>query len=288
MRIAKGVITAAGNSQRRIPLQTLVDSDGETRTVLAMLVNEITAAGVEEICVVVAPGDETEYERAVPDHHGSVRFVPQQGTHGYAHALWSARDFVGREPFLHLVGDHVYVGRGSNSAAARIVEVASASSCSVSAVQPTHESLITRFGVIGGNPLRDVASLYSVDAVVEKPTPTEAETRLLVAGLRTGYYLAFFGMHVFTPAVLDILRHDIERNGPSGASVSGALNTLASQEKYLACRTGGERYDLGPRYGLLTAQLALTLSGQDREEFLATLSNMLASQCLAGTQSSAR
>ncbi len=288
MRITKSVITAAAFSQRRLPLQTLVDSDGATRTVLAMLVNEVAAAGIDDICVVVAPGDEAEYARAVPDHAGRLRFVTQSEPAGYAHALWCARDFAAGEPFLHLVGDHVYVRSAGVSAATHVVEVAAASSCSVSAVQPTHESMITRFGVVGGQPLREVDSVYRVEAVVEKPTPTEAETSLLVPGLRTGYYLAFFGMHVFTPTFLEIIDRQIKASGPGSITVSAALNALAGVERYLACRTAGDRYDLGPCYGLLQAQLALTLSGRDREEFLATLTSMLANQCLSGAQTSGR
>jgi UTP--glucose-1-phosphate uridylyltransferase len=286
MRITKGVITAAGNSQRRIPLQTLVDSDGTTRTVLAMLIQEIAGAGIDEICVVVAPGDEAEYERAVPEHKGGLRFVPQTGLAGYANALWCARDFTAGEPFLHLVGDHVYVPASGVRSAARVVELASANNCTVSAVQPTHESLITRFGVVGGQPLRDANSVYKVERVSEKPTPTEAETNLMVAGLRSGFYLAFFGMHVFTPTVMEILG----RGMASGAavSVSSVLNDLPHHEQYLACRAVGERYDLGPRYGLLHAQIALTMCGADREEFLSTLTAMLANQCLTGAQSSGR
>lgn len=286
MQIKKGVITAAGNSQRRIPLQTLVDSDGRTRTVLAMLVNEIVSAGITDIGVVVAPGDEAEYEKAVPAHDGKLRFLPQTGPSGYAGALWCAREFTQGEPFLHLVGDHVYVRNGGAGSAARLVEVASAHNCSVSAVQPTHESLITRFGVVGGQPLRDTESMYQVERVVEKPTPTEAETHLLVSGLRTGFYLAFFGMHVFTPMVMELLGRGLSDTGLG--TVSAALNELPRHERYLACRTGGERYDLGPRYGLLYAQIALTLCGADREEFLSTLTAMLASQCLTGAQSGGR
>lgn len=276
MRIAKGVITAAGHAQRRIPLQTLVDTDGETRTVLAMLINEQVNAGIEEICVVCAPDDEIEYSRAVGDHKRRVRFVTQSEPRGYAHALWSASEFIGQEPFLHLVSDHVYVGRGNRNCAATIVETATEFGCSVSGVQPTHETLVTRFGVVGGSPASERPSLYNVDTVLEKPTPTEAEEKLLVSGLRSSYYLAFFGMHVLTPAVVEIIHGQLQGPSPQSASVSAALNTLIGMERYLALRVSGQRYDLGSRYGLLNAQFALTLAGKDREEVLGMLLTLLA------------
>lgn len=278
MRITKGVITAAGSAQRRLPVQTLVDSDGVTRTVLAMLVNEIVSAGVEEICVIVAPGDEAEYARAVPDHASRIRFVPQTSAGGYAQALLCARPFTKNDPFLHLVSDHVYVNSNGNSCASTLVRIASEANCSVSAVQPTHESLISRFGVVSGQPTGEYGSLYAVERIAEKPTPTEAEENLVVAGLRSAYYLAFFGMHVFTPTLLEVLSE-------KGGTVSSALNTLVGREKYLAVRVTGDRYDLGPRYGLLTAQLALTLAGRDREEVLASLVSLLASRSTRGGSS---
>jgi UTP--glucose-1-phosphate uridylyltransferase len=275
MRITKGVITAAGAAQRRLPVQTLVDTDGVTRTVLAMLVNEIVSAGVEEICVVVAPGDEAEYARAVPDHAARIRFVPQAGAPGYAQALLCAQSFTKDDPFLHLVSDHVYVNANGSSCASTLVQIASEANCSVSAVQATHESLISRFGVVMGQATGDRGSVYAVERVAEKPTPTEAEENLVVSGLRSAYYLAFFGMHVFTPTLLDIISQ-------KGGSVSAALNSLLSHERYLAVRVTGDRYDLGPRYGLLTAQLALTFAGKDREEVLTSLVGLLASRSLRG------
>ena len=58
MEITKAVITAAGRGQRTLPLQTLIDSDGVEKSVLGILIDEVLRAGVEEICIVVHPGDE--------------------------------------------------------------------------------------------------------------------------------------------------------------------------------------------------------------------------------------
>ena len=58
MEIKKAIITAAGQAQRNLPLQTLVDRDGKTKTALTILIEEILSAGIEEICVVVCPGDQ--------------------------------------------------------------------------------------------------------------------------------------------------------------------------------------------------------------------------------------
>jgi UTP--glucose-1-phosphate uridylyltransferase len=115
-----------------------------------------------------------------------------------------------------------------------------------------------------------------VETVIEKPTPTEAEQRLMVPGIRAGYYLCFFGIHVFTPTVLEILGRMLE-SAPSGdLTLSAALAQLARQEQYLALEDTGRRYDLGARYGLLTAQLAMALNSRDRDEVLTRLLELLA------------
>jgi UTP--glucose-1-phosphate uridylyltransferase len=115
--------------------------------------------------------------------------------------------------------------------------------------------------------------------VIEKPTPTEAEQQLIVPGLRAGFYLSFFGMHVLTATVMTILEKHVARSGGSGSiQLSPALAELATMERYLAFEVQGQRYDIGVHYGLLNAQLALALSGRDREEVLAQLVELLAAR----------
>src|SRR5215471_5820440 len=109
MDIKKAVITAAGRTQRTLPLQTLVDRDGVTKTALRILIEEILSAGIEEICVVIFPGDQGAYAVAAGGHGGQLRFVEQKEPLGYGHAVLCARQFVGTQSFLLLVGDHLYV-----------------------------------------------------------------------------------------------------------------------------------------------------------------------------------
>lgn len=278
MRIRNAVITAAGKNQRSLPLQTLVDRDGEEKSVLRIVVEEIAAANVERICVVVSPGDEVAYSQAAGDHGSMLRFVPQTEPLGYAHALFCAKEFVGDGPFLHLVGDHLYVSAGPKTCAHQLVHAAEMQMCAISAVQPTRETLLHLYGAVGGQRVGGSADLYRVETVIEKPTPTEAEQKLIVSGLRTGHYLCFFGMHVLTPTVIAILADRLGRGGK--VTLSDALAELALREQYLALDLPGHRYDVGVRYGLLRAQLALALSGRDRAEVLSQLLEALAVRSL--------
>ncbi|MBN1220790.1 MAG: UTP--glucose-1-phosphate uridylyltransferase [Anaerolineae bacterium] len=285
MKITKAVITAAGPKQRTLPLQTLIDRDGIEKSVLGIIVEEVLRAGVEEICVVVQPGDETSYAKVAGDHAGRLHFVHQVNALGYGHAVYCAKDFIGRDPFLHLVGDHLYVSRTDEGCAQHLVKVAEAEACAISAVQATRENLLPYYGTIGGRRLAGRPDLYQVETVVEKATPTEAEQRLIVPGLRAGHYLCFFGMHVLTSTVIDILERQIEGAGqPGRAELADALAELVNKEKYLALEIHDWRYDVGVKYGLLTAQLALALSGRDRDEVLSKLLELLALRELGTTK----
>jgi UTP--glucose-1-phosphate uridylyltransferase len=273
--IKKAIITAASKTQRTLPLQTLVDRDGVTKTALRILIEEILSAGIEEICVVVCPGDQTAYTTAAGGQGGRLQFVEQKTALGYGHAVACAREFAGRVPFLLLVGDHLYVS-GRKRAAQQLVEIAGAENCAVSAVQATHESKLPYYGSIGGRLVAGRKGLYEISEVLEKPTPTEAEQRLIVPGLRAGHYLCFFGMHVLTPVVMDMLEEEVARASKGGVHLTAALARLAKRERYLACELEAHRYDIGVKYGLLTAQMALALDGQDRDEVLSGLVELLA------------
>lgn len=275
--VRKAVISAAGPNQAALPLQRILDRDGVEKTALQLVLAEVASAGIDQTCVVVRPGDAEAFREAAGEHAGHLEFVEQDQPRGYGDAVRRARRFTGDEPFLHLVGDHLYLSRGPRSCARQLVETATAEQCAVSAVQATRETMLPYFGTIGGRRAPRRSDLYEVTCVVEKPTPTEAEQRLAIAGLRVGHYLCFFGMHVFTPLVMEAL--DATCQGADRERVvtlSDALAKLAERERYLALQVVGARYNIGMKYGLWLAQLALALAGADREQVLTELVQMLA------------
>jgi len=298
MRVTKAVITAAAPNQNTIPLQRLVDREGGEATALELIIEETLSAGIEEICVVIRPGDAAAYEIAAGEHLSMVRFVEQPLPLGYADAIRQASDFVAGQPFLHLVGDHLHISGTGQRCAEQLVRVACEFECSVSAVQPTRENKLPYFGIVAGANVPRYEGLYEISRVIEKPTPTLAEQELITAGLRSGHYLGFFGMHVLTPGVLDAI-HQVAQSASSGdasfgdagpgaatgggdgnavakPSLSDALALMPSRERYLAYRVKGNRYNIGIQYGLLMAQMALALSGRDRDLVLTELLELVA------------
>lgn len=276
MKIRKALVTAANPRQRTLPLQTLIDPRGEPTTALQIVLEEAAGAGIEEFCVIVCPGDEAAYAEASGALRPRIRFIAQPEPRGYGHAILCGRDFIGDEPFLHLVGDHLHVSQGKTSCARQLLEIAAAENASVSAVQPTRESQITSYGAIGGRLVGGEQPVYQIEAVLEKPTPSVAEQQLIVPGLRAGFYLCFFGLHVLGAEIFSLLDEQRAAAPDKNLGLSPALHALASRQRYLAFSVAGRRYDIGAPYGLLFAQLALSLSGRERDHVLTQLVELLA------------
>lgn len=275
MKIRKAVVTAAGPDQGGMLLQNLVDRDGREKTVIEMIVEEIDSAGIDSIAIVINPETKDAYQAAAGQYKDRLTFI-SQNAHGpgYGQAILSCQDYVGQEPFLHMVGDHLCLSKGSKRCAAQLVEVASQQECSISAVQSTRESQLPFFGTVGGVRLPEFERLFEIKKVIEKPTPTIAEQELLTAGLRSGNYLCFFGLHVLMPSVFGYLSDAIaEKKRPVPLTL--ALEATLSHERYLAYEIDGHRYNLGVKFGLLNSQLALGLSGVDRDRVLTQLIDVL-------------
>jgi UTP--glucose-1-phosphate uridylyltransferase len=277
MQINKAIITAAGRDQSQLPLQTVVDRSGSVRTALELLLDEVISAGIEQIAIVIQPGSAVAYRQAAGAEAQRLTFFEQDNPRGYGDALLRASAFTGDEAFLHLVSDHLYVSRNNQSCAKQLIDVAVREQCAVSAIQATRENELAFFGAIGGSPVPQHAGMFEVATVLEKPTPTVAEQQLIVAGQRAGHYLCLFGMHVLPAYVFDLLRESLSQL-PVGqnANLSQALHRLAQSQRYLALELCGERYNIGEKYGLLVAQLAIALSGDDRDRVLTDLLQLVA------------
>ena len=278
MQVLKAVITAAAPNQNTLPLQRLVDHNGDEKTALQLIVEETLSAGIEEIGVVIQPGDEANYRAAAGNSIGAIRFLHQDRPLGYADALLRAESFCGDDAFLHLVGDHLYLSAASTSCASQLVAVAKQHECPVSAVQSTREHRLPYFGIVGGTSVARHDGLYEVRTVVEKPTPTLAEQELITPGLRSGYYLGYFGMHVMTPVAWACMHDAMQDPSLERPSLSDAANQLPQRGKYLAFQVRGKRFNIGFQYGVLIAQLAIGLSGRDRDFLLTELVELLATR----------
>ncbi|WP_411846687.1 sugar phosphate nucleotidyltransferase [Roseibacillus persicicus] len=277
MNVTKAVITSANPVDKHLPLQTLIDSKGETRTALQILLAEVFSAGLEAAAIVIPPGEEERYQLAAGPYAERLTFIEQKEALGYGHAVSLAAEFVGEAPFLLLVGDHLFRSLGETSCVQQIIALAKSENATISGVQPTHESQLHLYGTVAATLRAGTQHTYDVSSISEKPTPTLAEQELIVPGLRAGHYLCFFGMHVLPAKAIDHLLARLEKTSPSEKiGLTETLNFLADNGEYLALRIDGQRFNLGERYGLLRAQLALSLAGPHRDEVMATIIELLA------------
>jgi UTP--glucose-1-phosphate uridylyltransferase len=306
-KVRKAVITLAARGERIYPaadpvqkaMLPIVDSDGLYKPVLQIVAEEAFAAGIEEICLVVAPGDDIRYKELFKQLHDnllkaykdsewailhaqkiqrlldSVHFSVQAEPKGYGNAVFQAKDFVKDDAFLLLLGDYLYVSAlAGKRCSQQLVELALEEKCSVSAVNPVKEYLVNRYGTLTGKHLAGKQGVYQIDKIIEKPSLSQAELELQTPGLRMGYYLCFFGMHVLQPIIFELLKEYDKKQEIYG--LTPALNDLVHQDKYLALEVKGNRYDTGRKFGLLQAQIALGLAGEPKEELLTTIVEQLA------------
>lgn len=316
-KVRKAVITAAGRGTRQYPASSavqkemfpLVDRDGLTKPVIQIIGEEAIGSGIDEICIVTQPGEEQAYRdyfrRLSNDEAKAFRgkdwailaseklgafgerlsFVEQHTPEGFGHAVYQAKKFVGDDPFLLLLGDHVYISDVKDRCALQLIKVYEQYMLDVvTGVQPTVERLLHLFGVIRGQPIDPARGVYKAEEIVEKPSMELARERLATPGLPAGNYLAHFGMHVFSPRIFDSLEYLIKNN----VRERGEIQLTAAQEhlrqqtdKYWAVVTQGQRLDTGIPYGLMETQLALALNGVHRTEICEAIARILAMQVKA-------
>ena len=308
--VRKAVITAAGRGTRQFPatrsiqkeLLPLVDRDGITKPTIQIIIEECLASGVEDICIVVGPGGAVPFQQhfsrlsegerrvfknkewalaqadALRRIQERVTYVEQPAPEGYGHAVYQAREFVGDEPFLLLLGDHIYISNTNKRCAQQVIETYGVARCAISGVQQTPDDKLNLFGTVTGTPMGGDPPTYEVTQIFEKPTIEYAAEHLQTPGVKRGYYLCFFGMHVFPPSLFDCLKyhidHDIREKGE--IQLTSSQEMLRSQERYVAVETRGERYDMGVPFGYVETQAALALNGVDRTEMLAALLRIVA------------
>lgn len=314
-KVRKAVITAAGRGTRQYPASTavqkemfpLVDRDGITKPVIQIIGEEAIESGIEQVCIITQPGEEQQYRdyfRRMSDLESRefrgkdwailaseklgafgerLHFAEQHSPEGFGHAVYQAKRFVGDEPFLLLLGDHVYISDTKDRCALQLIRVYEQYMLdTVTGVQPTVERLLHAFGVIRGNPIEPGKGIYKADLIVEKPGIEQARDSLATPGLPAGNYLAHFGMHVFSPQIFDSLDYLITNN----LREKGEFQLTAAQEhlrqqarqKYWCVVTQGQRYDTGIPYGLMETQLALALNGVHRTEICEAIARILAMQ----------
>lgn len=312
-KVRKAVITAAGRGTRMYPATTTIqkemlpvmDRDGICKPAIQIIIEEALESGIEEVCLVVNPHNRAQIEQhfapltpeelklfngkdwallqsaRIQQLAARLHFVVQHTPDGYGHAVYQAREFVGDEPFLVMLGDHIFTTSEETRCARQILDVYERYECSVSAVQQTPAELLHLFGTVCGKRIEadERQAVYEVESIYEKPTPKYAEQHLQQAGLVYGMYLCFFGMHLMKPEIFDCLQYAIDNDlrEKNEFQFTSAQERLRSRgDKYLAFEAIGDRHDIGIPFGYAQTQASLALNSIYREQMLASLVRDLA------------
>ncbi len=284
-QVRKAVIPAAGFGTRLFPaskaakkeLFPIVDRDGIAKPAILLIVEEALNAGIEEVIIIVQPDDLREFEfffkhqvsienyNKLPRHFQEysrhlleigqrVRFVVQHTQQGFGHAVYTAREAVGDEPFLLMLGDHLYRSDSDRSCAQQIIDVFNQRGVSVLGLRRTPEDQIANFGTATGVWVEE-GSVLSITEFSEKPTVDYARECLRVPGLPEGEYLTVFGQYVIKPQIFDYLEEHIEHNVRERGEfqLTSALDRLRREDGFLGVIVQGRRFDIGiPEYYLET------------------------------------
>jgi UTP-glucose-1-phosphate uridylyltransferase len=276
-RVRKALIPAAGFGTRLFPatkaakkeLFPIVDQDGIAKPAILLIVEEALRAGIEEVIIVVQKHDLDafqslfneqitienynklsqrfqEYARSILEIGRRVTFVVQETQEGFGHAVYCARPAIGDEPFLLMLGDHIYRSNGDVSCAEQLIQTYRQHAMSVLGLRQTPEEQIANFGTVTGVWLEQ-NHLLNITEFAEKPTVDYARTNLQLHGLPKDTYLTVFGQYIIQPKLFDFLEEHITHNVRERGEfqLTSALDRLRQEDGFLGLVMEGQRYDLG-------------------------------------------
>jgi UTP-glucose-1-phosphate uridylyltransferase/mevalonate kinase len=285
--VRKAVVPAAGFGTRLFPatkatkkeLFPIVDRDGIAKPAILLIVEEALNAGIEEVVIIVQEHDleafqsffnvqitienynklprrSQEYAQRILEMGRHVTFAIQSTQEGFGHAVYCAREAVGNEPFLLMLGDHLYRSGGEVSCARQLIEAYNKHRISVLGLRRTPEDQIANFGTATGVWIEENRVLNVIE-FAEKPTVDYARNNLRVPGVHDDEYLTVFGQYIIKPQLFDYLEEHITNNVRERGEfqLTSALDRLRREDGFLGLMMDGQRYDIGlPQYYLETLQ----------------------------------
>jgi UTP--glucose-1-phosphate uridylyltransferase len=288
MKIKKAIIPAAGLGTRFLPatkaqpkeMLPIVD-----KPTIQYIVEEAVASGIEDIIIVTG-----RTKKAIEDHFdksvelelelekkgneellelarsisqiANIYYIRQKEPRGLGHAVFTARTFVGNEPFAVLLGDDVITSKVP--VLKQMIDVYDKYQTTILGVQPVAHSEVNKYGIIDGTRIEE--DIYMVKNMIEKPPVDDAPTNI-----------AALGRYIMTPDIFSYLEKQ-EVGAGGEIQLTDALNKLSKNQAMYAYCFEGRRYDVGNKMGFLQATVEFALDRADlREEFKRYLVELTAS-----------
>ncbi len=277
-KIKKAIIPAAGLGTRFLPATKAMPKEMLPildKPTIQYIVEEAARAGIEDIIIVTG-----RHKRAIEDHFDSQKelemvlkekgksellekvqystelanifYVRQKEQKGLGHAISSARQFIGNEPFAVLLGDDIV--ESEVPAVKQLIDVYEETGHSVIGVQEVQEADTHRYGII--DPLTKNGRQYEVKKFVEKPAQGTAPSNL-----------AIMGRYVLTPEIFDYLKTQKEGAG-NEIQLTDAIERMNNDNQVYAYDFEGERYDVGEKLGFVKTTIEYALKDDSMREEL--------------------
>jgi len=277
-RARKALIPAAGFGTRLFPaskatrkeLFPVIGDDGIARPAILYLVEEAFASGASSVCIVVQREDvelfesffnapleighynklsqsARAYQNRLMELGSRTTIIAQDHQEGLGHAVFTSKDWIGGEPFLLMLGDHLYRSNTSTPCVKQLLDVYEKHQKNIVGLRRTHESEIDRFGTVAGLWEASEEGLLNITEFAEKPSIDYARDKLRVDGVPENEYLTIFGLYVLGPSILEIIKDHISQNlrRKGEFDLTVALDTLRAQEGFLGYLIDGDRFDIG-------------------------------------------
>ncbi|EOA9218365.1 UTP--glucose-1-phosphate uridylyltransferase GalU [Staphylococcus aureus] len=277
-KIKKAIIPASGLGTRFLPATKAMPKEMLPildKPTIQYIVEEAARAGIEDIIIVTG-----RHKRAIEDHFDSQKelemvlkekgksellekvqystelanifYVRQKEQKGLGHAISSARQFIGNEPFAVLLGDDIV--ESEVPAVKQLIDVYEETGHSVIGVQEVPEADTHRYGII--DPLTKNGRQYEVKKFVEKPAQGTAPSNL-----------AIMGRYVLTPEIFDYLKTQKEGAG-NEIQLTDAIERMNNDNQVYAYDFEGERYDVGEKLGFVKTTIEYALKDDSMREEL--------------------
>ncbi len=281
-KVRKAIIPAAGLGTRFLPATKAMPKEMLpilTKPTIQYIVEEAVASGIEQIIIVSGRS-----KRAIEDHFdhapelenilrqkgkldllkevdasttmAEIHYIRQKEPKGLGHAIWSARHFIGDEPFAVLLGDDIIVSE--EPGLKQLMDQYEELDASVVGVRQVPMEDTHRYGII--DPLNQTGRRYQVRQFVEKPVQGTAPSNM-----------AIIGRYILTPAIFEYLATQ-EAGSGGEIQLTDAIERLNGQEDVYGYELEGKRFDVGEKMGYVETTLAFAL---EDTEIQADVRNLL-------------
>lgn len=268
-KVRKAIIPAAGLGTRFLPATKAMPKEMLpilTKPTIQYIVEEAVASGIEQIIIVSGRS-----KRAIEDHFdhapelenilrqkgkldllkevdasttmAEIHYIRQKEPKGLGHAIWSARHFIGDEPFAVLLGDDIIVSE--EPGLKQLMNQYEELDASVVGVRQVPMEDTHRYGII--DPLNQTGRRYQVRQFVEKPVQGTAPSNM-----------AIIGRYILTPAIFEYLATQ-EAGSGGEIQLTDAIERLNGQEEVYGYELEGKRFDVGEKMGYVETTLAFAL-----------------------------